>query len=444
MLLVASCIFYMAFIPVYILILFLLILIDYFAGMWIEDNLGEKKKLFLIISIISTCAVLFVFKYFNFFNGNFALIAKFFGWNYPIGVLNIILPIGLSFHTFQSLSYVVEVYRGRQKAQRHFTTYALYVMFFPMLVAGPIERAGHLMPQLTAPRIITRELVYKGFYLMLWGLFQKVVIADNLAMVVNDVFARQAPYDGIAVLIALYAFAFQIFCDFAGYSNIAIGLGNCMGFDIMTNFNMPYFSTNPSEFWKRWHISLSSWLRDYLYIPLGGNRGTKWQTYKNLLITMFLGGLWHGAAWTYIIWGVFHGAILALNKYFKELNYKFFSPRGAFSERLWFVIRIIFFFQVTCLGWLFFRATSIEQIWQMIYSILFNFNLNQIEFGMFSKMFVFSSVIIIIQYFQYKKDDLNFILKENWMLRTAFYCTLYLLIIFFGVTDGSNFIYFQF
>lgn len=266
----------MAFIPVYILILFVTICIDYFAGIFIEISSGKMKKYFLFFSIISTCLVLFIFKYFNFFNSNFSSLANFLHLKYPVRIIEIILPIGLSFHTFQSLSYVIEVYRGHQKAERHFGLYSLYVMFYPQLVAGPIERPQNLLHQFREIHSFDYQRITDGLKLMAWGLFKKVVIADRLALLVNQVYGNIQGYSGLSLIVATVFFAFQIYCDFSGYSDIAIGTAQVMGFKLMDNFNRPYFSKSISEFWKRWHISLSSWFRDYIYISLGGRKVSRW------------------------------------------------------------------------------------------------------------------------------------------------------------------------
>jgi len=284
MLLAASCGFYMMFIPKYIIILAVTIIIDYVAGILAEkpDLSPHKRKSILTISILSTCLVLFIFKYFNFFNTNFAHLAALLHWNYPIAALKLALPIGLSFHTFQSLSYVIEVYCGRQKAEHHFGIYSLYVMFYPQLVAGPIERPQNLLHQFYAKHAFDYQRVTDGLKLMVWGLFKKVVIADRLAIAVNTVYNDPHSFTGIPLIIATAFFAFQIYCDFSGYSDIAIGAAQVMGFRLMDNFNRPYFAKSIPEFWKRWHISLSTWFRDYLYIPLGGNRAKTWRWQYNL------------------------------------------------------------------------------------------------------------------------------------------------------------------
>ncbi len=272
-LLAASCVFYMFFIPAYILILAFTIVIDYFAGILIENARGKSRKIFLATSLAANIGVLFVFKYYNFFSENLAQIASLLNVEYALPALSILLPVGLSFHTFQAMSYTIEVYRGNQKAERHFGIYALYVMFYPQLVAGPIERPQSLIHQFYERHDFDSNRVSNGLKLMLWGLFKKIVVADNLAVFVDAVYNQPRAWDGVNLIIATIFFAFQIYCDFSGYSDIAIGAAEVMGFKLMTNFNRPYHSKSISEFWKRWHISLSTWFRDYLYIPLGGNRG---------------------------------------------------------------------------------------------------------------------------------------------------------------------------
>src|ERR1051325_9978178 len=307
MLLVASCLFYMAFIPAYILILFLTIAIDYVAGIWIEKSPSSTRKLWLIASIISTCAVLFVFKYFDFFTGNLVGLAGLFGWHLSKPALHLILPIGLSFHTFQSLSYVIEVYRGKQKAETNFITYATYVMFFPQLVAGPIERPQNLLHQFYEPHEFDHARITSGLKRMAWGFFKKLVVADRLALYVNDVFARPRECNGLQLTIAAIFFAYQIYCDFSGYSDIAIGAARVLGFRLMENFRNPYWAVTINDFWHRWHISLSTWFRDYLFTPMGGAWVKRRRLLTNLLITFTISGLWHGANWTYVIWGAING-----------------------------------------------------------------------------------------------------------------------------------------
>src|ERR1700682_2673199 len=272
LLLAASCVFYMVFIPAYILILGVTIIIDYWAGIQIEKSAGRLRTFYLVLSIISTCMVLFVFKYSDFFLGNVNALASFLHWDYSLKLLHIILPIGLSFHTFQSLSYVIEVYRGHQTSERHFGIYALYVMFYPQLVAGPIERPQHLLHQFYEYHPFVYSRVTSGLRLMTWGMFKKVVIADRLAGFVGNAYSHPRDFEGHTLLIATLFFAFQIYCDFSGYSDIALGAAEVMGFSLMKNFDQPYSALSVGEFWRRWHISLSTWFRDYVYVSLRGNR----------------------------------------------------------------------------------------------------------------------------------------------------------------------------
>lgn len=312
-LLFASCIFYMAFIPAYILILGFTIIIDYFAGILIENRTGKSRKYFLIMSIVANVAVLCIFKYYNFFIDNVNdLLASINIRTTPLPYLAIILPIGLSFHTFQAMSYTIEVYRGNQKAEKHFGIYALYVMYYPQLVAGPIERPQHILHQLKEPQKFEYDRVVDGLKQMAWGMFKKVVIADNLAGIVNMYYSSPESFNGFSAFLAVIFFSFQIYCDFSGYSDIAIGTSKVMGINLMKNFNQPYLANSISDFWKRWHISLSSWFRDYLYIPLGGNKVPIPRMYLNLMIVFVISGFWHGANWTFIVWGALHGLYLII------------------------------------------------------------------------------------------------------------------------------------
>jgi len=316
-LLAASAYFYMAFIPAYILILFATILIDYAAGLAIEKAQGKRRRWFLVVSLAANLGMLGFFKYFNFFNANAAALAHWLDWNYPIPFLHMALPIGLSFHTFQSMAYTIEVYRGNQKAERHLGMLALYVLFYPQLVAGPIERPGHMLPQLHEEHKFDYNNFANGLRLMAWGFFKKLVIADRLAQLVDSVFTFPSSYDGPLLALTAIAFAYQIYCDFSGYSDIAIGAARVMGFSLTTNFDRPYSARTLSEFWQRWHISLSSWFRDYVFFPLrrallrGKIRPPDWlnQAFPTL-VTMLLSGLWHGANWTFVIWGGLHGLYL--------------------------------------------------------------------------------------------------------------------------------------
>ncbi|HEX2616806.1 MAG TPA: MBOAT family O-acyltransferase, partial [Flavobacteriales bacterium] len=373
LLLAASCWFYMAFVPVYILILAFTIGVDYVAGLAIDRSAGSRRKAFLVASIIANVGVLAVFKYWNFLNGNISGLFHSMGLGYHVPDLGILLPIGLSFHTFQSLSYTIEVYRKHQPAERRLGVFALYVMFYPQLVAGPIERPENLLNQLNAPegRGIRSHLepdrVIHGLKQMLWGFFKKLVIADRCSVVVDQVFSHHGQYHTAALLLACYLFALQIYCDFSGYTDIALGAARVMGFDLMVNFRTPYRSASIREFWSRWHISLSSWFRDYLYIPLGGNRVVKWRWYFNLFIVFLVSGLWHGANWTYVIWGGLHGLYLVLALMFAPLWARVDGAigwSGTSRVRRW--VNVFITFHLVVVAWIFFRADTVDTAFSML------------------------------------------------------------------------------
>ena len=371
LLLAASCVFYMYFIPIYILILFGTIVIDYFAGIYLEDTIDPvKKKFYLMWSLVANIGVLAVFKYYNFFLENINEASTFLiGKPTAIRYLGIALPIGLSFHTFQAMSYTFEVYYGRQKAERHFGIYALYVMFYPQLVAGPIERPQNILHQLHEKKYFDFDRLSKGLALMAWGLFKKVVIADNLSGLVNIAYTDPEDKTGVTLLLASYFFALQIYCDFSGYSDIAIGAAKVMGFDLMENFRTPYLSQSIREFWSRWHISLSSWFRDYLYIPLGGNRVSKAKWMFNLFLVFLISGIWHGANWTFVIWGALHGIYL-MAAIVKDdlLERKGINLQQSKSKLLQFA-NVFITFHLATFAWIFFRAENVEDAFQVIRNI---------------------------------------------------------------------------
>jgi len=372
LLLASSCVFYMWFIPAYILILFVMIGIDYAAAIAIEDSTGRARRWYFAASIVSTCAVLFVFKYYDFFTANAAAMAAALGLQYPLAVLHIILPVGLSFHTFQSLSYVIEVYRGHQKAERHLGIYALYVMFFPQLVAGPIERPQNLLGQFRVEHRFEYGRVTDGLKQMLWGVFKKVVVADRIAPIVSAVYGTPEGYSGAPLLLGTLLFAVQIYCDFSGYSDMAIGSARVLGFRLMVNFRRPYAARTIPEFWQRWHISLSSWFRDYLFLPLAyrlsavsradrilGLGVSTWAYVGATAVTMAVAGLWHGANWTYVIWGVLLGAYLIAGAITRGWRRRVVRRTGlgrvpALRGALQWTVT----FTAVCAAWVFFRAHS--------------------------------------------------------------------------------------
>lgn len=330
-LLLASAVFYMAFVPAYILVLGATIGIDYAAALRIERARGRARTLWLAASIAATCLILFAFKYYAFFTSTFVGLATLVGWHASPPTLDLILPVGLSFHTFQSLSYVIEVHRGRQTAERDWRVFATYVLFFPQLVAGPIERPQNLLEQFRARHEFDPILLTSGLKRMAWGFFKKLVIADRLALHVNDVYADPSAHSGPQLAVATAAFAYQIYCDFSGYSDIAVGAARILGFRLMENFDAPYAATSTGEFWRRWHISLSTWFRDYVYVPLGGGRSGPWRRTRNLLVTFALSGLWHGAAWNFVIWGLLNGLYVSFGHASREWRDRFWTLAGLAS-----------------------------------------------------------------------------------------------------------------
>jgi alginate O-acetyltransferase complex protein AlgI len=440
-LLISSCIFYCAFIPVYILVLFLTIIVDYTAGIFIEKATGSRRKMFLVLSIVTNLGVLAFFKYYNFFIGNVNdLLYRAHIHAETLPYLDIILPIGLSFHTFQAMSYTIEVYRGNQKAEKHLGIYSLYVMFFPQLVAGPIERPQHMIHQFREKKYFDPVLAVSGIQQMLFGLFKKVVVADALGRYVDSIYNHWEVNTGFTLLFATYAFAFQIYCDFSGYTDIAQGAARVMGFRLMDNFNLPYFARSVTEFWRRWHISLSTWLRDYLYISLGGNRQGKWNTYRNLMITMLLGGLWHGASWTFIVWGALNGIYLCVEK-LAGIGKKSSAPAA------WQPVRVFITFNLICFTWIFFRAHSFEQAWGIIRGIFepkHFWTLRIQDTSIFTGMLLGLLILLLIEFSMVRKGRPDFVHSASWRPAFVWIVSFTLLIILFGVSAGDQFIYFQF
>ncbi|MBX9850853.1 MAG: MBOAT family protein [Cytophagaceae bacterium] len=465
LLLMASCYFYMAFVPIYILILGFTIVVDYFAAIYIEKASGKKRRNLLIISLASNIFILAVFKYYNFINENLSFIVTLFGHENPIPFLKILLPIGLSFHTFQAMSYTIEVYRGNQKPEKHFGIYSLYVMFYPQLVAGPIERPQNILHQFYEKHNFQPNQATEGLKLILWGMFKKILIADRIAAMINPVFNSPQSYEGIPLILASILFAFQIYCDFSGYSDIAIGSAKVMGFKLMNNFNHPYCSRSISEFWSRWHISLSTWFRDYLYIPMGGNRVKISRWYFNLFFVFIISGLWHGANWTYIIWGALHGLYLICALFTAKASEKFVSiVRLTKAPILWNACQTLATFLLVCFAWVFFRASSFSDayyisthlfsnIGQQLRMILTDYgnsrmNLVYLNTGMisFATLVVFIFVMELIQWKQRKEGDTRYFFQNKPIaIRWSFYIFLVISISLFGVFhNNSEFIYFQF
>ncbi|HZK75729.1 MAG TPA: MBOAT family O-acyltransferase [Candidatus Kapabacteria bacterium] len=451
LLLLASCVFYMAFIPSYILILAFTIVVDYIAGIQIERSAGTKRKWMLALSIVANVGVLGFFKYFNFIDANLAGIAARFEMHYPVHNLGLLLPIGLSFHTFQAMSYTIEVYRGKQNAERHFGIYALYVMFYPQLVAGPIERPQNLIHQFRERHYFEYQRITSGLKLMFWGLFKKIVIADRIAALVNPVYNQPTGYHGLPLIVASYLFAFQIYCDFSGYSDIAIGAAQVMGFRLMQNFNAPYFAKSIAEFWKRWHISLSTWFRDYLYIPLGGNRVPVPRWYFNLFFVFLVSGLWHGANWTFVIWGALHGSYMVASNLTKGLRARITSLVGLDRfPRIHNALRMLVTFHLVVFGWVFFRAHSLHDAmyiithsFQGIGSSIANFstifNSEELAVAIVSILF-----LELIHAMQRRRQVRLWLSTKPWYYRWALYYAMATALILFAKSDAQPFIYFQF
>jgi D-alanyl-lipoteichoic acid acyltransferase DltB (MBOAT superfamily) len=451
MLLVSSCYFYMVFIPKYILILFALILIDYAAGLWIEQSRDDAaRRTLLILSLAANVSMLSVFKYFNFLNGNLTALLSTLGMKNAVPSLSVMLPIGLSFHTFQSMSYTIEVYRGRQKAERHLGLYALYVLFFPQLVAGPIERPQHLLHQYREEHSFDYARVMDGLKLMAWGLFKKVVIADRLTILVDHVYGAPGRHNGAELALATYFFAFQIYCDFSGYSDIAVGAAQVLGFNLMSNFNRPYFAKSISEFWKRWHISLSTWFRDYLYIPLGGNRTSRGRWHFNLFVTFLVSGLWHGANWTYLLWGAIHGSYLMASIATRDLRARISGALGLPSVPLVRkLVQVGITFHLTAFAWIAFRAASLSDFGVIVGRIFdpgawsrpSDLGLGGREIAAALLSIAFMESVHLIQ----RHRDIGHMLREKpWTIKGPVYAVMVLSIVFLGKFDSKSFIYFQF
>jgi D-alanyl-lipoteichoic acid acyltransferase DltB (MBOAT superfamily) len=374
MLLMASYLFYAAWDWRFLGLLLIQTIVDYFAALGMgREPRPARRRLYLLASLGVNLGILGFFKYFNFFIDSFGHLLHLFGWPAPSLALHILLPAGISFYTFQTMAYTIDVYRRREPVTRDLLTFALYVSYFPHLVAGPIMRAGHLIPQLARPRTVTREMITTGAQLILMGYLKKVGIADPIAGYVEKAFADPGSFSGPALLLTLYLFAIQIYCDFSGYTDIARGVSRLFGIELTLNFLQPYFARNITEFWHRWHISLSTWLRDYLYIPLGGNRHGAFRTYCNLMITMLLGGLWHGASWTFVAWGGLHGLYLAVHKFLvgsRKVGLE--PPPRGLREWLTFLPSAFATFHLVCLTWIFFRAPDFTTAWTYLTGMFTN------------------------------------------------------------------------
>jgi len=417
----------------------------------VEDK--RNRLPYLYLSIFASLSILFIFKYLNFANDSLNILFEALNMSYALPALHIILPVGVSFYLFQTMSYTIDVYNKKIEAENHLGIYALYISYFPQLVAGPIERAGNIIPQLKEKHYFDYKRISDGIKLIAWGLFKKVVIADRIAAMVNEVYSNPTSYQGAPLILATVLFSFQIYCDFSGYSDIAIGSAQIMGINLMDNFRRPYFSKSTSEFWSRWHISLSSWLKDYIYIPLGGNRVVKWRWYYNLFITFVLSGFWHGAAWTFVIWGAIHGiylvagAITANTR--SRLTHALHLNKAPFLHKL---IQVSITFSLITFAWIFFRSNSITDAWYIVTHLFTNFTetlttplLYLGQSGTYFWITILTILIMESVHLIQRHGEIRHMLSTRPLaLRWGVYFFLIFSIVLFSYTEQYQFIYFQF
>lgn len=440
LLLLASYVFYASW-NFYLLIpLITSTLVDYCCGILIHEQTSQKKKkIFLLISIIVNLSLLGFFKYFNFFVESLVSLLNNFGLNFNFATLNIILPIGISFYTFQKLSYSIDIYRGKITPTKSLVDFSLFVAYFPQLIAGPIERAKNLIPKIRTRKFF-KEINYKaGFYLFIYGLFSKIVLADSMAKIVDGVYSLSDP-SGAQVLLATYAFAIQIYCDFSGYSKMARGISHFFGIKLTINFNLPYFAKNPRDFWKRWHITLSRWVRDYIYIPLGG-KYTFLYGVMPLFITWFLMGLWHGTAWNFVLWGIYWFFLIIIYRLFSRVKSKINLKKPTFFSKL---MTILLMFHLTCFGWIIFRSQNLSQVINFIKSLVSGISISEIISISYVNLYVVIIFLIIYEALQYYKGGQLFIIRKNFYYQLIFYLILFFMYLEIGAIADAPFIYFQF
>lgn len=460
-LLISSYYFYMCWNPKYVILLLLSTITTYACSLGISKYKNKKtKKLFVVASISFNLLILVLFKYYNFLFDNLKILFMNIGIRLNMPTFDFLLPVGISFYTFQALGYTIDVYRNEIDAEKNFFKYALFVSFFPQLVAGPIERSKNLLNQLDVPKKFNYDKARHGFLVMLWGFFIKMVIADRIAIFVDCVYNNHIEYTGWYLVIATILFAFQIYCDFFGYSTIAVGAAEVLGINLCENFNSPYLSMSIKEFWRRWHISLSSWFKDYLYIPLGGNRNGKFRKNLNLLIVFGISGLWHGANWTFVVWGLLNGLYQVIGDILKPIRQKIINflkiDMQLFCNK---VLKIIFTFILINFSWIFFRANNINVAINIVKSILFaknpwilfdgslyNCGLDQKDFRV---LIIGLVVLLIADICKYKKISISkFIEKQSLWFRWIVYISFIISIITFGIWgstyNAQGFIYFQF
>lgn len=444
LLLAGSYYFYMCWKAEYAILIATSTVTAYLCGLFsARTSSPSKRKVLLIVSLGVNLGLLFGFKYFNFFSDSVRAVLERFAILVDMPTLRVLLPVGISFYTFQTLSYSIDVYRGKVGVEKHLGIFALYVSFFPQLVAGPIERASNLLGQFRKEHQFDIERISLGVQLIFWGLFKKVVIADRLGFYVDSVYNNARHHTGLSFIVATYFFAFQIYCDFSGYSDIAIGSAKVLGFDLMKNFNRPYFATTVGDFWHRWHISLSTWLRDYLYIPLGGNRKGRGRMYVNLMITMFLGGIWHGANYTFLIWGVLHGLLLILSRMTLDFRDRMWMRLGLKS---WIVrpVRVFVTFQLVCFCWIFFRANTLGDAFYIVSHLFSGWPDIFIEQISMAHGLPAIFILLVVQILQGNGELGPKVRCAPLPVRWSVYGLVLFGIVLFAVSAGADFIYFQF
>lgn len=452
-LVLASYYFYMCWRWEYLLLILAQTELNFVAAQQIERApTQDRKKCYLILALVLTLLILFFFKYFNFAAGTTNSLAAWLGFHVTLPRLDVLLPVGISFHTFQTLGYTIDVYRGRVPAEKRFGKFALFVSFFPLLVAGPIERASNLLPQFDAPTRVRYENWSVGIRLILWGLIKKMVIADRLGTAVGNVYATPEAFPGPLLVLATFFFTVQIYCDFSGYSDIAIGAARLLGYRLMANFRMPYFSTSLSEFWQRWHISLSTWFRDYVYFPLGGNRVSSSRWVFNILVVFCVSGLWHGANWTFVAWGAIHGTWLILEHFLRTPVTRVLGRWGLSPQTGWVrLIRWCVVFSIVLCSWVFFRASSVSGAVRILTGFLdwrlptlpqtLNMGLPVFELGF---AFLSIAVLVCVDGAWLWQPALVQNIWARRPIRWAAYVTGFYCLAFFAVVGRIEFIYFQF
>ncbi len=456
LILIASYYFYMSWNAKYVVLILFTTVVSYVCAILIE--MWEKKKTVLLCSaLIASLGVLFFFKYFDFFQWNIVRILSRFAIPVHPVTLSLMLPVGISFYTFQTLSYVIDVYRGNVKAERSFITYAAFVSFFPQLVAGPIERTKNLLPQIKGEHHFDKEQAIYGLLLMAWGFFKKLVVADNLAVYADQIFDDVHYYGGFSMLLAAFFFTFQIYCDFSGYSDIAIGTAKLFDIRLMTNFRSPYFAVSVKDFWNRWHISLSTWFRDYVYIPLGGNRVGKIRRSLNLLVTFLVSGLWHGSAWHFVVWGGIHGALQVVENsipFMNKINRRQKEQGNVQSGPVIWCLRVLTFF-VAMLAWVFFRAESVSDacyvlvhMWDGLSMPLAYIGKGFTDFGMGAQDIMSLAFVLLIltvyDYISLKESPIDKIRRLSKPVRWVIYYGFIFLVLMLASFNAQEFVYFQF